>query len=197
MDLLKQIAKVRAGYPFRGRIEPVPDGRTRVVQIRDVLSSGEVSLDGLIRTEVEDRRGEHLLRKGDVLFISRGTRRHAAAVTGEPDGVIASGQLFVLTPGPGVLPEFLAWLINQRPAQQYLGENAAGSNVRIITRPVLEHLRVDIPPLETQQKIVGVHKLSLREQTLLAAIAERRARLVEESLLRSLKNSNEDDRSSF
>ena len=179
MRLLGHIAKIRAGFPFRGRVEPDADGRHRVVQIKDVSEDGHVSFDGLLRTDVDGVKGEHFLRAGDVLFISRGTRRQAAAVDNYPGDVIASGQFFIIGPSPEVLPAFLAWYINRRPAQEYLTENAAGSNVQIITRPVLERLPIELPPLDTQRRIVDVYKLSLGEQSLLAAIAERRARLVE------------------
>lgn len=188
MRLLGHIAKIRAGFPFRGRVEPNAGGRHRVVQIKDVSEDGHVSFDGLLRTDVDDVKGEHFLRAGDVLFISRGTRRQAAAVDFNPGDVIASGQFFIIGPSPEVLPAFLAWYINRRPAQEYLTENAAGSNVQIITRPVLERLPIELPPLETQRRIVDVYKLSLREQNLLAAIAERRAHLIEESLLKKVRN---------
>jgi restriction endonuclease S subunit len=188
MHLLGQVATIRAGFPFRGRIEPNANGRHRVVQIKDVSDDGHLSFDGLLRTDVDGVRGEHFLSAGDVLFISRGTRRRAAAVEVGPGDVIASGQFFIIGPAQKVMPEFLAWYINRRPAQQYLAENAAGSNVQIITRPVLERLPVELPPLETQRRIVDVYKLSLQEQSLMAAIAERRARLVEEALLRKVTN---------
>lgn len=189
MRLLGEIAKIRAGFPFRGRVEPNAAGRHRVVQIKDVSDDGRVSFEGLLRTDVDGVKGEHFLRAGDVLFISRGTRRQAAAVDVTPGDVVASGQFFIIDPSPELMPEFLAWYINQRPAQQYLAENAAGSNVQIITRPVLERLQIELPALETQRKIVHVYKLSLREQDLLAEIAERRARLVKEALLKKVTNS--------
>jgi restriction endonuclease S subunit len=188
MRLLGEIAKIRAGFPFRGRVEPDVAGHHRVVQIKDVSDDGHVSFNGLLRTEVEGIKGEHFVRAGDVLFISRGTRRQAAAVNIDPGDVIASGQFFIIGRSPEVMPEFLAWYINRRPAQEYLTENAAGSNVQIITRPVLERLPIELPPLETQRRIVDVYKLSLEEQRLLTAIAERRARLVEETLLKEVRN---------
>lgn len=195
MRLLKDITTIRAGYQFRGGVEPSPEGQYRVVQIKDISADGELSIGELVRTELDDVRGEHLLREGDLLFISRGPRKQAAVVGEDLSNVIAGAQFFIIKTGPGVLPEFLAWYINQTPAQRYLTENAVGSNVRIVTRAVLEHLSVEVPPVEDQQKIVKIHQLSLREKMLLETIKERRGWLIESALLKIVQSKSNSQRS--
>ncbi len=49
--------------------------------------------------------------------------------------------------------------------------------MRMIPKTVLERLEVPLPDLETQTRIVAIHKLAKREGTLLRNLADRREQL--------------------
>lgn len=67
-----------------------------------------------------------------------------------------------------VLPAYLAWWLNQEPAQQHLEQNGQSSTlVRNIARPVLEATSVVLPPLPRQEQIVGLANAIQREEKLL------------------------------
>lgn len=67
-----------------------------------------------------------------------------------------------------VLPAYLAWWLNQEPAQRHLEQNAQSSTlVRNIARPVLEATPVLLPPLPRQEQIVGLASAMQREEDLL------------------------------
>jgi hypothetical protein len=184
--LLRNIARIRAGYSFRGRIEAVPDGAYRVIQIKDVSEGEAIAAEDLVRANVPDARLDHLLRKGDVLFASRGTRKQAVVIDQELPKTVFGSQFFVCEAGEKVDPAYLAWYINQKPAQRYLEENAVGSNMRIVTKESLGRLPVVLPPLETQRKIAEVYRLGLQEKRLLEEIQRKRGQLVEVALLKSI-----------
>lgn len=184
--LLRNIARIRAGYSFRGRIKAVPDGAYRVIQIKDVSEGESIAAEDLVRANVPDARSDHLLRKGDVLFASRGARKQAVVIEHEFPKTVFGSQFFVCQPDEKVDPVYLAWYINQKPAQRYFEENAVGSNVRIVTKESLERLPVALPPLETQRKIAEVYWLSLLEKRLLEEIQRKRSQLVEVALLKSI-----------
>ena len=46
-----------------------------------------------------------------------------------------------------VLPEYLAWFINQPPAQAYLTQQSRGTLVKLMPKSLFEKLEVPVPPL--------------------------------------------------
>jgi restriction endonuclease S subunit len=186
--LLKDIARIRAGYSFRGGIEPVPDGAYRVVQIKDVREGEPIDAEDLVRTDLPDASPDHLLRPGDVLFVSRAARKQAVVVDQDLPDTIFGSQFFACEPKKTVDPEYLAWYFNQKPAQRYFEEMAVGSHVRIVNKESMERLQVALPPLETQRKIVDIYKLGLQEKRLLEEIQRKRGQLVEAVLLKSVNS---------
>lgn len=180
---LKDIADIRSGYSFRGRIKPAKDGAYRVVQIKDLEEGAFFASEDLIRTNLPDVNSNHLLKEGDVLFTSRGVRRQAVVADEVLPNTIFGSQFFVCDVKKKIEPAYLAWYMNQTPAQRYFEEHAAGTNVRIITKDVLGHLVVNVPPIEVQKKIVEIHRLSLREKKLLEEIQKKRSQLIESVLI--------------
>ncbi len=191
-QLLQNITNLRAGYSFRGRIESASDGAYQVVQIKDVAGGVFVPTEPLLRTNLPDVNPSHLLHKGEVLFVARAARRTAAVVEHELPNTIFGSQFFVCEVKDGVDPAYLAWYINQKPAQRYLEENATGTNVRIVTKEALGRLPVTVPPLATQRKIAEVYFLSLREKHLLDELQTKRSQLIELALLQSIHSYEEE-----
>lgn len=109
------------------------------------------------------------LRPGDILFGARGSRNHAILVNEPPEGAVCSPHFYILRvrPGAAVLPEYLAWLINQRPAQEHFKKGATGSYILNIRREVLETLSVPVPSAERQQAFVRLAQESAVERLIL------------------------------
>src|SRR4030095_14310083 len=120
------------------------------------------------------------------LFISRGTRKQAVAITSLVENAIATSQFFVLRPDEKVLPEYLAWYINQRPAQRYIEEHSTGTSASLINLGAMKSLPVETPPVETQSRVTKIHQLSLREKELMEAIQNKRRALIETTLLKAI-----------
>lgn len=174
MKQLKDIAIFRAGYPFRGRMPEASDGDAHVIQMKDVNPELGVAWEKLTRTELTGRKQPEWLKPGDILFVARGFRNFALYLDDLPGPTVLSPHFFHITlkPGAGVLPAFLAWQINQEPAQQQLRASAEGSNLPSIRRAVLEALPVMIPLLEKQEKIVALDRTWRREQAVLRALTK-------------------------
>jgi restriction endonuclease S subunit len=186
MPFLKDIAAIRSGYLFRGKIEPDASGRYQVIQIGDITPDARLSAKPLVRVSLPDIKSTQILEKGDVLFISRGPRKQAAPINDWLENAIATSQFFILRPAGTVLPEYLAWYINQRPAQRYIEEHSTGTSVTLINLEALKTLPVETPPMETQTRIAQIHQLSLRERELVEAIQNRRRALIEMTLLKTV-----------
>jgi restriction endonuclease S subunit len=184
--LLKEIATIRSGHLFREKIEPDPNGQYQVIQIGDITTDARLSSYALTRISLPDIKSSQIIEKDDVLFISRGMRKQAVAITDPLENTIATSQIFVIRPDQRLLPEYLAWFINQRPAQHFLEEHSTGTNVSLVNMEALSKMPVQTPPLETQRQIVRIHNLSLREKELMDMIQTKRRVLIERSLLRGI-----------
>jgi restriction endonuclease S subunit len=187
MPLLKELATIRAGYPFRGAIEPDTMGQIKLIQIKDVSSNGLSAYDQLTSINLPDISTSHFINKDEVLFMSRGTKRQATAITEELPNTIAVSQFFIIKCSTNLIAQYLAWYINQKLAQRYFDEHSRGTVIPMITKDVLANLPLPLPPLAVQRKIVQVYQLSLKEQSLMVAIQEKRSQLVEMALLAAIE----------
>jgi hypothetical protein len=174
---ISEIADVRAGYPFRGRVTPDPGGNARVVQIRDLDPAGKVRIDQLVRVKAANL-DSYRLRQGDVLFLARGERRFAIAIPEKSEDLIAASYFFVLRPGRDVFPAYLIWAINQPDFQEAMRAFVKGSTLPQITKTDLLDMPIEIPTLVTQKRIVVVHELMERERLLNEELNQKRSALL-------------------
>lgn len=175
---LGKLAEFRVGYPFRGAIEPVAGGSVPVVQMKDVSPMGGMDWRTVVRTDLTGRREPDWLVSGDVLFVARGNHYYAAALGAVPTGSICGPHLYHLRlkHGSAVLPEFLAWQINQPPIQRLLRQAAEGSNQLSIRRAELEALPISVPSLAVQEHIARLAETAARERALLDKLILNRER---------------------
>lgn len=173
---LKDLSSTKSGYPFRGSIEEELEGEVAVVQIKNVDTETGIDWKNLTRTHLTGRRKPDLLRRGDILFIAQGIRNIAVCVDETDVDTVCSPHFFLIRLKPWVrlLPEFLAWQINQVPAQRYLSASATGSYITGIRRWELENLPVSVPDIEMQKKVVTFYKAAVREKKLLLDMIENR-----------------------
>ncbi|MFM9967444.1 MAG: restriction endonuclease subunit S [Burkholderiales bacterium] len=134
--------------------------------MRDIQPDQPMRWNEVIRTELESLRGVDWLRDGDVLFVAKGTRYFAACLADVPPNTISSPHMYVLrVKAPDrLIPEFLAWQINQRPAQKYFTQTALGTNQLSIRRAVLESMTLAVPILEKQRKVLALAQLAGAER---------------------------------
>lgn len=176
---LRELCQIHSGYTARGKLEPVTTGGLPAIQLRDLGKEGGTLEDPLPRYELGDLTARYLVSGGEVIFRSRGEPNTAAVVSealAEPAAVIV--PLIIMRPDRArVLPEYLAWAINQPDAQRRLGAKAQGTSLRMVPMAALERLDIPLPDLTTQRRIVDLHILAARETSLLHDLATRRERL--------------------
>jgi restriction endonuclease S subunit len=173
---LRQLCKIHSGYTARGRLEAVAGKGAPAIQLRDVTAEHEYLAPPFHRYQLGDLSARHLVMGGDVVFRSRGQPNTAAVVSREvTEPVTVVVPLVILRPNQKkVLPEYLAWSINQPDAQRRLDASAQGTSIRMIPMAELEQLEISLPDLETQRLIVELHKLATQEARLLRELATRR-----------------------
>ena len=170
---LSQLIDVKPGFPFRGKIEASPNGGVKAVQLKDIATYGSVDWESVIAVELGGRKTPEWLKADDMLFSARGTRNFATWLGHVPGEAVCSPHFFHLTnPSSKILPAFLAWQINQEPAQQYLRSSAEGSRLPNIRRKVLEDMPISVPSIEKQRQIIALDKAWQQEQQVLQALTD-------------------------
>lgn len=154
------IATISAGHPFRGKIPEAPGSGVLAVQMKDTSPHDGIRWADCVETELSGRRDEGL-RVGDILVAARGSRNYAVLIDGSlattgKQAVAAPHFYIVRVTSPAILPEFLAWFLNQQPCQRYFELNAEGTLTKSIKRSALEATSIAIPPLKKQQAIIGL-----------------------------------------
>lgn len=182
---LKDTAKVQTGLHFRGRLPVHRDGQYHVIQIKDVDSVEGLRTSDLARAQLDSATAEkYLVDAGDVLFLSRGPRQYAIHVAQPLFQTVAPSYFYILRPHlEFVLPEYLAWYINQEPFRSNLRNHIAGSHMLFVPKATFELLEIPVPSLNEQRTIVELVAMLGQEERLSAEIMLNRKKLVESSCL--------------
>lgn len=175
-----EIGVLSSGYHFRGGIDAVAGSRYAVIQAKDVDETLRFNPGKLVRVDVELDTDRYLVRQGDVLFLSRGVRPWALALSHPIHKTIVPSSFYILrVDSSWVRPEYVAWFLNHPKTQTVFGEIARGSNIPFVSMSEFEKLKIPVPELEVQHRIVALAQLCEREQELIHALAVRREQLVE------------------
>ncbi len=177
---LADACTIHTGYTARGRLEPTTAGGVLAIQLRDISPDGLVDPERLTRAQLEDLADRYFVSAGDVVFRSRGERNTASALDERlREPALAVLPLMVLRPKLNVVtPAYLAWAINQAPAQRHFDIAARGTNIRMIPRSSLDDLELDVPDIETQERIVVIDALAERERELTQLAAQTRRKMM-------------------
>lgn len=183
--LLTEVCSINTGYTARGQLVPTEHGGVLAIQLRDIPANGDVTAERLTRFTIDDVVDRYLVRAGDVVFRSRGERNTASALDksfSEP--AVAVLPLMILRPRPDVVtPQYLAWIINQAPAQRHFESAAQGTSLRMVSRTSLETLAIAVPDFETQQRILQLDALAEHERELAQQLNLKRHEMIRRVLI--------------
>lgn len=175
---LGEFVKIRTGVFAK----PIPDGSISYLHAKHFDESG--NLISFPVPELEDDRlvAKHLLRSGDVLFAAKGARNFATVYTGKI-AAVASTTFFVLRCDKSkLLPEYLAWKLNDPSTLNLLQTSAIGSSLVSISKTSLEETEIKIPSLKQQKLVIEIDRLSKIENALRLKVAELRHDLTRQQL---------------
>jgi len=131
---------------------------------------------------------KHLLKDGDVLFAAKGTKNFAAVFENHNEPSVASTSFFVIRPTDNkVLPQFLAWFLNNHTTQTLLKGQAIGTSIPSISKQVLENLEMPVPDIKTQKAIIEISKLRNKEKSLKQKIETLREKQIQQQIINAIK----------
>lgn len=170
---LRQLITLRGGFAFRTAIPEVVGGGTRAVRLRDFQQGQGPNWKTVVETKLpRELTEQEWLKSGNILIAARGARFFAVLMEDVPPRTVASGQFMVLRVKDAEVldPAFLAWQLNQAPAQVWFDGNARGAVLRSLTRDVIESATIAVPPLAFQKSVAKLAKLAKRERAALEEI---------------------------
>lgn len=172
---LGSVAHVSSGYTFRGAIKPAEDSDVRVVQMSDVTPDRPIDWSALTRTELPGQREPDWLQSDDIIFVTRGWSNFALHLPVVPVQAVCSPHFAVIrVQHSAISPSFLAWQINQAPAQAFLDSVATGTSQRSIPVSGLKALPVSVLRHQLQERIVQLHEACVREREVYQALVANR-----------------------
>ncbi len=178
---LTELANISAGYPLRKSASGLSAGDVHMIQLQHVDTDTNIDWNTVPKVELPSAREPVWLTDQDVIFASRGTRTFAYPLRNTPEHTVCAPQFFVLSPVDRgvVLSEFLAWQINQRPAQEYLVKRSTTSTIANVRRRALEEMPIVVPPLGVQTSIVDFWHAARKERGALNRLIQNREKQLE------------------
>ena len=188
---LHEIADIQAGLTLRGAdaSRHDPAGTHQLIRIGDLSDDGRLHATEPNLVSLDPATAARFaLRPNDVLLAARGTRMTAAIFEGTFPAVVGSQFLVIRPHLEAVLPTYLHWFLNLSYTQENLNTRARGTYVRSLPASSLGELEIPLPPLPRQRAIAELHALRLHEKHLMLTLADRRALLVDRTILHSLQS---------
>ncbi len=165
MPQVSDIATIRNGYAFRGRIEPDMSGDTRVIQASDLAAGRELDTAALACVQLGAKAERYQLTEKDIVFVARGLRQRAYrpvrdTITGKPI-ITAFGLLVITAIESRVLPDYLYWALNTPRIQHAIGKLTEGTSLSFISDKNFGQVDIPLPTLDKQlqiEQLMAMHR---------------------------------------
>ena len=181
--LIKDIANIQTGLFAK------PAGIGELVYLQSKHFDEYGQLHSVLHPDLvaEGISEKHLLKDGDVLFAAKGTKNFAAVFENHNEPSVASTSFFVLRPtNKKILPQYLAWVLNNHTTQTLLKGQAIGSSIPSISKQVLDNLEITLPSIETQETILEITKLRNKEKALKQKIEILREKQIQQQIIQAI-----------
>lgn len=186
-EKIKNIATIQSGLFTR----PTLDGEIVYLQAKHFNENGILSSElhpDLTLTTVNKK---HLLKDGDVLFAAKGSKNFATWYENKNLPAVASTSFFVIKIDNNfknkILPEYLAWCLNNPNSQIILKGKAKGTAIASISKTALEELEISIPDVQTQKVILEITQLCIKEKLLKNKIEDLREKQIQQLILNGIR----------
>lgn len=188
-------AEVLPGYALKARAEHEPGGTYQVILGKHLSEGPSYHYQPAheLRIEPKGQVDKYRVNPGDVLFVSRGSRNHAAKVVSVPEATVASATFYILHPHEDVDAGYLSWCLNQAPIQAQIGQVRTGAGTPIVQRKVFADITIPMPTLEKQRQLADLAELMAKEQQIRQKLVEETNKLhraLGQQLLRELVADN-------
>jgi Type I restriction modification DNA specificity domain len=171
---LREVAEIHTGYPFRGKVIPEEGGDVAVIQMRDIDPAVGLRPASCLRLRGQDGRfDKYLVRPGDLLMQSRGSRNTSILVDQAVRGIAALGLYVIRPKSDAIRAEYLAWYLGHPRVLPQLRDKARGTYIPFVPKAGLAEITIPVPTLDVQEKIIAVHRLHAEQARLTANLEQK------------------------
>lgn len=183
---LDQIADIFTGQTFRTKVDNNPDGDVWVIQMKD-LNKNYTGISSQPNTVTfDDVPQKQLLRRGDILFLSKGNNNMAFTYDFDQPAVAVSLFFVIRVKSTDVIPGYLTWYLNNPTTQKFLMTMREGASVSSIKKSIFDEMLIELPELKKQELIANIYKLSIREEELMSQLMEEKKQYLQTVLTNQL-----------
>lgn len=188
--ILKELAEIISGINYKQ--EHISEkSETVLLQVKDFDKDGNLCDEtcNIKTTSVQER---HLLQNNDILFAAKGSRHYSVVYKNQFGKAAATSSFFIIrNKSEKILPDYISWYINQKPAQEYFRMQGGNTFLSSVNKRQLENLIVPVPSIETQNIIIKVEALRKKELLLIHEIKLQKEALIEYCLIKKINEINE------
>jgi type I restriction enzyme M protein len=185
---LDDLVSIRSGFTVRRESKTEIGKEYRIVQIRNISDDAQLYFDSSSLIKMPAMPQEQLLVQGEILMVAKGSKPRAAVYRQDDWPTVATSQFFILKPKKEILAEYLVCFLNQTNTLRILGAKFSGSGMPFLSKESLSQLSIPVPSIEIQIIIAALYELGLKEQQLMAMLAEKRRQAMELSLQQILQS---------
>lgn len=153
---LGDIAKIQFGLYEKNKVQ----GEVKYLLAQHFDEAGRLTdfKDSYINSTVDNKR--FLLQDNDVLLTGKGFKKFAWLYKKEIGQAIASSLFFIIKPNTKIiLPQYLVLSLNSIKMKHYFKILGEASTIPSIPKKELMQLKIKVPSIEKQQKIVRMATL--------------------------------------
>ncbi len=155
-------------------------GRVPCLQVVNITPEGDLDFDKTYYAvvKVDDIS---LLHSNSIVLPAKGQKFSSALISKEHSNTfVASSSLFVIrVNNSSIIPKYLHWYLNRAKIKWRLESVAAGSNISSLSIKELRSLRIDVPEIDIQKKIVELKEMQEKELILIQRLGQKRKKLIE------------------
>jgi len=182
---LSELSNIQTGI----FIKPFEQGNLLYLQSKHFDEKGNLIQSTQPNAWISNNQERHLLKNGDILFAAKGPKNFATLYQDMGTRAVASTSFFVLRIKHNIIsPQYLTWFLNCPRTQTILKNQAVGTSIPSISMEVLKNLEIKVPSLQTQNAILEITKLRLREKKLNKKIKTLRDSIIDHQLSKVLNN---------
>jgi type I restriction enzyme M protein len=153
---LAQLADIRRGMKVFSRNYREHSTRDTVPCIRiSDLSDENISVKRMKYIDKKDVVPSSRVKKGDVLFSVTGTIGKVALVPEKLEGAVVASQIAILRSNTRIIhPKYLLFALSSNVVRKQITRVETGTLIRHLSFSELKKLRIDVPPLIKQKRIL-------------------------------------------
>lgn len=169
---LSEIAEVTGGHTFRKKAEAAT-GEVKLLQIKDIQKGFLSDFSVLPFADIEKEKLKINLRTNDILLPLRGERIPAMMIYNSGEELVTATNQIAVIRNKSVLvnPEYLLYILNSPKVAEDISALQGGGLVVSLSLKKLSTLKIPVPSLEVQSKVVNLHKIwNEQHETLISLI---------------------------